>query len=49
MGDISVREPEVLTAVKLSMLIFWVITPCGLDTDSSVSKDTLSPSSWLKA
>lgn len=26
---VSVR-PEVLTAVKMSMLIFWVVPPCGL-------------------
>jgi hypothetical protein len=23
-------KSEVLTAVKMSMLFFWVITPCGL-------------------
>jgi hypothetical protein len=25
-----VRRFEVTTAVKMSMLIFWVVTPCGL-------------------
>jgi hypothetical protein len=25
-----VQRFEVLTAVKMSMLVFWVVTPCGL-------------------
>jgi hypothetical protein len=30
-------ELEVLTAVKSLMLIFWIVTPCGLLADTNIS------------
>jgi hypothetical protein len=35
---------EVLTAVKMSMLVFWVVTPCGLvalKMEAVCSRETL--------
>jgi hypothetical protein len=29
-GRIALGRYEVLTAVRISMLVFWVITPCAL-------------------
>jgi hypothetical protein len=29
---------EVLTAVKMSMVVFWVVTQCGLVGDTDVSE-----------
>jgi hypothetical protein len=30
---------EVLTAVKMSMLVFWVVMPCGLEVDTNTSEE----------
>jgi hypothetical protein len=30
MGKCNRSEIEILTVVKMSMLVFWVVTPCGL-------------------
>jgi hypothetical protein len=38
---------EVLTAVKMSMLVFWVITPCELE-GPTFRRNILPPSSGLK-
>jgi hypothetical protein len=29
----------VLTAEKMSMLIFWVVTPCGLKADTYIDRN----------
>jgi hypothetical protein len=35
----SVRRSKVLTAVKMSMFVFWVVTPCGLVGRCNVSEE----------
>jgi hypothetical protein len=48
---ISTQEiSEVLTVIKMTMLFFWVATPCRLvrRLNTNVSEKILSPSSGLK-
>jgi hypothetical protein len=34
---------EILTAAKMTMLVFWVVTPCGLLVDTNVSEEHTAP------